>query len=136
MNSSNISSFRALCGDPTDPKPLRSIHLTTTMWDDVDEADGSRRETELKKHHLVKRGSVLKRFLGTTDSAWDLINDLIQVSNRQFDAMLEYDMSDLRAALGSKHRGLFADFKQLIDQQRDLIRKIRVEANQNVQLPP
>jgi hypothetical protein len=72
---SNWKVFKELCGEEC----FQSILLATTMWDDVTEECGSRRQEQLKRKYwksMIKLGSRVVRFHNTYQSAWDIIGQL------------------------------------------------------------
>jgi len=53
--------------------------VATTMWDKVSEADGKRREVQLKSDFfkgMIDNGCKIKRFKNTHESAWDILGSL------------------------------------------------------------
>ena len=78
----NLRMFGELCGDHAS---IKKIMLVTTMWDKVQlELDtGVRRETELFENYwkaLINHGASTARFLNSADSAWKIV-DLILEQN-------------------------------------------------------
>lgn len=67
--------FRKLCGDPS----LGNVAIVTTMWNKVTEADGARRETELREDDrffkpAIKEGATMTRHDNTHLSALRVVN--------------------------------------------------------------
>jgi len=80
----NLVHFQRLCENELD-----RVILTTTMWDDVDEATGSMREDELKEVYwktLINCGSSMKQFLNTRQSCIDILRPIIQGASSQRNA--------------------------------------------------
>ena len=76
----NHRIFRELCG--TDA--LQHIVLTTTMWDEVPEGEGDRREHELCTSYwkaMSQQGSTVARFSGTMKSAWSVVEPFLLEAN-------------------------------------------------------
>ncbi|KAL4063994.1 P-loop containing nucleoside triphosphate hydrolase protein [Scleroderma yunnanense] len=74
----NLRMFRKLCGDDS----LKNVVIVTTMWDKVTEAEGIRREQELKSSSdlfkpLVDEGAVMMRHDRTPQSAAHVIKYLL-----------------------------------------------------------
>jgi hypothetical protein len=71
--------FADLCGQDV----MRNVVLATTMWNQVDENVGIQRENELKEiwRSILAKGSVARRFTGTFESAWDIV-DVVAEKNR------------------------------------------------------
>ena len=70
--------FQELCGRDN----FQNVVLVTTMWNEVSQDEGQRREEELQNdfwHLMIRLGSTTHRFDLTEDSAWDII-DCISVS--------------------------------------------------------
>ncbi|KAF7983557.1 hypothetical protein HWV62_21140 [Athelia sp. TMB] len=68
----NMELFQRLCGDAA----LPNVVLVTTMWDEVDEATGERREQELRDTFwasMIDSGSQIARFYHTPESAWKIL---------------------------------------------------------------
>jgi len=75
----NLRKFKELCGKDG----LQKIILVTTMWGEVDEETGSRREEELRERYwktMITQGSRTARFEGTLDSesAWHILDPFIR----------------------------------------------------------
>jgi hypothetical protein len=69
----NLSMFQELCG--TDA--LGNVILTTTMWDEIPEEVGLRREKQLQAEFwqpMMVHGCRTARFTFTRKSAWDIID--------------------------------------------------------------
>ncbi|KAF7966177.1 hypothetical protein HWV62_39756 [Athelia sp. TMB] len=68
----NMDLFQKLCGN----RAARNVILVTTMWDEVDEEAGERREAELRDtfwRSMVAHGSQTARFSHTPESAWNIL---------------------------------------------------------------
>jgi hypothetical protein len=90
----NLHRFLSICG--LDVSGLDSVILVTTMWDEVREEAGERRERELKEtfwKEMVARGCSTGRFDGTFETAWDLIGNLSERAQKplQFRPLNETD---------------------------------------------
>lgn len=73
----NLRAFENLRG----VDGCRKIMLVTTMWQDVDETVGNTREASLRDNEwadMTKGGSRIVRFDKTRDSAWCILNDLLE----------------------------------------------------------
>jgi hypothetical protein len=73
----NLRMFLSICG--LNVCELPSIILVTTMWDEVREEAGERRERVLKEtfwKEMVARGCRTGRFDGTFETTWDIIGNL------------------------------------------------------------
>jgi len=77
----NLRMFTSLCGQEAMP----NVILVTTMWNDVGEAIGTRREEELRNvfwKYLVRAGCGIERFGDTRESAWRIIGNIMQKNSR------------------------------------------------------
>lgn len=77
----NLHLFESLCGEE-----FGNIVLTTTMWDEVEKYVGHDREKELKNSYwkaMLDRGSSIRRFLLTRQSALDVLGPIISKLNRR-----------------------------------------------------
>jgi len=73
----HLLSFERLCREDLTKK----IVLATTMWSHVDEAKGRRRQAGLRVNYwktMVARGSEVVRFNDTQESAWEIVNLLLE----------------------------------------------------------
>jgi len=69
----NLQMFNSICGQQAMP----NVIIATTMWGDVKEEIGIRREAELKSNFwgdMVANGCRVKRFKDTYDSVWSIID--------------------------------------------------------------
>jgi len=75
----NLRRFGELCGNQW----AQSVILVTTMWDKVQNRGlCENREECLKKEYwkaMIENGAALDRFLNTPDSAWGIIEPLVEV---------------------------------------------------------
>jgi hypothetical protein len=115
--------FQLLCG----PDALQNVALVTTMWNEVDELTGSRREDELREHFwgpMIEAGSKMTRFEYTYESAWDILD---QFSGLRRPLQLQVEMVDQGKTLGQTAAGseLFRWFTQLMNELRALIRSLK-----------
>jgi len=73
----NLEMFRHLCGDAA----LNTVILGTTNWG-VDASDRDQQhEQEMRVEHwstLLDQGAEVRRFLGSSTSAWDILNVFLQ----------------------------------------------------------
>ena len=121
-----LGMFEDLCGK----KSLQKVILTTTMWDDVDQETGETREGELQSTYwlpMMERDSTTSRFKGTRESAFTVIDPLIETANTRFSALLQQELTDMRKKLSSTGRELLCTMELLLRQREDLLRRIRTE---------
>jgi hypothetical protein len=128
--SKNLGMFEELCGENAPPKVI----LTTTMWDVVDRETGVERERKLMSSYwrpMVLRGSLTERFVRTRESAFTVIDPLIETANMLISDQLQQELVDMRRNLSSTSRaagqGLYSTMGQFVSQREDLLRRIRNE---------
>ena len=124
----NLRMFEELCGR----NAFQNVILTTTMWDEVDEQMGVERERELKALYwrtMLDRGSTTHRFLRTRESAFDLINPLIEAVDKKNSVLLQDELVNMRKSLPATAAGLelYSAMGQLVSRREDLLRRIRYE---------
>ena len=124
----NLRMFEELCGKSA----FQNVILTTTMWDEVDLETGEEREAELKSKYwrtMLERNSTTSRFLRTRESAFRLIDPLIDAANKRSSLLLQDELVDMRKKLPSTSAGqeLFSAMEVLVRQREDLLRRIRNE---------
>ena len=69
-------------GELTGRKGTNNVVLATTMWDKLHPKldDGSKRERGLTKKYwkvMIRNGAGVERFLNTSDSAWSIVNNVV-----------------------------------------------------------
>ena len=131
----NLSMFEELCGKNT----LQKVILTTTMWDEVDQETGKMREGELRSTYwrpMLQRNSTTSRFRRTRESAFTVIDPLIDTANIRISVLLQQELADMRKKLSSTSRGagqeLLSTMELLLRQREDLLRRIRNEVKRGV----
>src|SRR6266498_2260415 len=121
----NLRLFEKLCGEEFD-----RIILTTTMWNEVDDNLGSEREEELKTLYwksMIDRGSYVKRFLYTRESAFEVLTPIFNQVNSRNALLLQKEMNDLGLKLKETSAGksLYMVLGELTERQQDILRRIR-----------
>ena len=94
----HVRMFEKLCGE----NAFHNVILTTTMWDEVEEEIGEERERELKTKYwrkMMERNSKTRRFLRTRESAFDIIEPLIEAANNRSSVLLQEELVDMRKSL-------------------------------------
>ena len=126
----NLRMFEELCGK----NAIQNVILTTTMWDKVDEETGKDRERELKSESkywrtMLDRSSTTSPFLRTRESAFHLIDPLIEAANKRSSNLLQDELVVMRKSLPATTAGLevFSKMAQLVRQLEYLLRQIRLE---------
>lgn len=125
----NLRMFKKLCGESS----LASVVLATTMWDDVDEDTGNKREQELKKNPrfwagMIGNGSTVFRHDRQLDSAMDIVSFLIK-KERPIDTDIAREMVDSKKTLDQTSAGIEVTFELAEQKKRfeDQLRAIRIE---------
>lgn len=120
----NLRNFEELCGK----NMLRNIVLTTTMWDNVDQDTGNTRERDLEFFWkgMITRGSTIRRFEGTRDSAFQVIRPLLDAANDQHQLHLQKEVLDVELRLCTTPAGqkLRPTLQVMTRQQRELQKKM------------
>ena len=117
----NLRMFEELCGK----NAFHKVILTTTMWDEVDEEAGEDREAELKTKYwrtMLDRSSTTSRFLRTRESAFDIIEPLIEAANIRSSLLLQDELVDMRKSLPATSAGQesFSAMGQLVTQHKKI----------------
>ena len=97
------------------------------MWDEVDKEMGEDREAQLKKEYwrtMLERNSTTSRFLRTRESAFELIEPLIDEANKRSSVLLQDELVDMRKTLPATSAGLesFRGQLQVVSQREDPLR--------------
>lgn len=121
----NLRFFESLCG-----KKFGNIVLTTTMWDLVEEEQGSCREKELKDifwKSMIARGSTVRRFRCTRASALEVLEPIFDEIDRKGILLLQKEMIDLGLHLNQTTAGrtLFSELEKTVSHQQSALEKIR-----------
>ena len=124
----NLRMFEELCGK----NAFHNVILATTMWDEVDEETGEAREHELKTKYwqaMLAQNSTTSRFMRTRESAFELIDPLIDTANKRSFVQIQQEMVDMRKQLPLTSAGqkLYSEMELLVSQREDLLCRIRDE---------
>lgn len=125
----NLRMFERLCGKDA----LHNVILATTMWDEVDQSTGAKRENELRSNYwkpMLDCGSTTARFDGTLDSAWKIMQHLTSDRDSRHAVLLQEELVTLRKQLPETHAGqaLLSTMEVLVKRQREMLEKIRAES--------
>ncbi|KIM49761.1 hypothetical protein M413DRAFT_21908 [Hebeloma cylindrosporum] len=119
----NLRMFGELSGN----KSAKKVVLATTMWDKVcDIAEGEKRESALKEKYwnvMLHHGAVVERFLNTPESAWAVINKLVERERNKSALLLQEELLDLGKRLNETNAGkaLYLDLQILVAKQNKTI---------------
>jgi len=102
------------------------------MWDQVDENEGIKRLEKLKGEHwrtVIQRGSFIKRFLRTPQSAFEILAPIFNKANSRTALLLQQEMNDLglqlRETLAGK--GLYLELQGLVSRRQKSLEEIRTQ---------
>ena len=100
------------------------------MWDEVDDETGKIREEDLKSNYwksMLDRSSTTSRFMRTRESAFEVIDPLIEAANKRSSDLLQKELMDMSKKLPSTSPGqeAFLKMKDLVSQHEDLLLRIR-----------
>jgi len=99
----NLEMFNRLCGDAA----LDKVVLGTTKWNRLSPNDGSRREAELKEVHwkeMVNKGSQVRRFEGTQESAWRVVSVFLERASQRRQNLGEEICLQIQTEIAVKRR--------------------------------
>jgi hypothetical protein len=123
----NFRIFKELCGEDA----FKNIIFTTTMWEEVAEATGERREKDLTSTYwksMIDLHSSVGRFKETQDSAFHLVAPLLEANNRTA-LLIQKELMDFGLRLGETRVGrvLHSEIKQLAKRQREILTTLQGE---------
>ncbi|KXN85553.1 hypothetical protein AN958_11120 [Leucoagaricus sp. SymC.cos] len=130
----NLRLFKKLCGDEF----YDLIFLTTTMWPEDDQNDEPifhDRQAQLEDDYwadIIKRGRKSQRFRGTQESAWEILDNVIDAAaarqQRKIlqiqDELVHLAKSVPATKAGQQLHGIIED---LVKRQTDLLGRLRDE---------
>jgi len=118
--------FEKLCGKHA----LGNIILTTTMWDKIDETTGQEREKELKGQYwksMIKLGSTTIRYRNTKDSAWEILDKVLESGHNRHAVLLQNEMVDMERQLNETDAGrtLYTALESLVKRRQETLDEIQ-----------
>ncbi|KAF9043922.1 P-loop containing nucleoside triphosphate hydrolase protein [Panaeolus papilionaceus] len=122
----NLHSFEKLVGRES----LQKVILVSTMWDEIEEDLGSAREKDLKDNYwnyMISRGAGISRFKGDKQSAFELIQPLMDKANERHALRLQKEMVKLKKELPETSAGqeLFSKLEFVLKERQDTALKFR-----------
>jgi hypothetical protein len=114
-------------GELSGNKSAKKVVLATTMWDKLNEiAEGEKRENALKEKYwnvMLHHGAVVERFFNTSQSAWEVINRLVERERNKSALLLQEELVDLGKRLNDTNAGkaLYLDLQILVSKQNKTI---------------
>ena len=129
----HLQTFEKLCGKDA----LQNVILVTTMWDEVDETAGNLEEEKMKTiywNKMLEHRSTTGRFMGTRESALQLLQPLIDAANKRSSLLLQHEMVIMRKKLTetSAGRHLFTKAQHIVFQRQKVIERIQAEMSRSV----
>ncbi|KAH7925958.1 P-loop containing nucleoside triphosphate hydrolase protein [Leucogyrophana mollusca] len=101
-----LQMLHKLCGDAA----MKNVALTTTKWGDVPPMTGEKNEKELCENswgEMIEQGSQVGRFDGTVESAWDLVELVLQ--NPPLALQIQKELVDLKRRFHETAAGRIAN---------------------------
>jgi hypothetical protein len=122
----NLRMFEKLCGKHA----LGNIILTTTMWDKIDNEIGQEREKELRGQYwksMIRLGSTTVRYCNTRDSAWEILDKVLQSGHNRHAVLLQKEMVDMERQLSETDAGrtLYTALESLLKRRQEALDEIR-----------
>jgi gas vesicle protein len=122
--------FQKLCGE----KAARSVILVSTMWSLVKPDVGKEREKRVQDlfwKDMLERGSIHARFLNNVESAWSIIDRLVESSSPSHgDVRLAEELSQLHRHLSETDAGktLYDSLQRELYNYKEAVRKLQEQA--------
>lgn len=118
----NLRMMKKLCGEGS----LANVVLATTMWENVSEEEGVRREEELKQKfwkEMIEYGSTIRRIMtGRADDARALVKSML--NNRPASTRLQEELRDgktlIQTEAGIEIRDELARLEQKLKEEHRL----------------
>jgi hypothetical protein len=123
-----LKLFANICGDET----MCNVILATTMWGTVKEELGARREKVLKEEawkSLLEKGATAVRFYGTFQSAWEIVDTIMEKQTQPRPLLIQQEMVDFRKRMNETTAGITFS-RELMLLQTEAIRKLQDEASE------
>jgi len=130
----NLKVFEKLCGIK---EPLASrIVFTTTMWDEINEAEGKRNESQLRTHYwkeMIRAGAqVFRTEHQSVASASAIVDYIVDLCARKPDHLVSPVATRMQAEMAdgmdvnstAAARALYVKAKERVGEQEDKIKKL------------
>jgi DNA repair exonuclease SbcCD ATPase subunit len=120
----NLLMFKKLCG----PNALKNIVLSTTMWEQVDIADGEQREAELVDNPefwgwMVQNGSQVTRHMNNRSSAIQLLDIFASTDTDKVPVVLELQEEMVNQKRGLDETAAGKELDVAMTKEREKLRK-------------
>lgn len=124
----NLRMFAQLCGD----QGVKNVILVTTMWDTIKIWTGAQWEHDLRRNywsHMIEKGALVARFRNTPQTAWKIIDMIIQESTTEV-LLLQEELVDLKLRLNETKAGimLYSNLHELLLEQQRTIQLLAQQA--------
>jgi hypothetical protein len=124
----NLRMFAQLCGD----QGVKKVILVTTMWDTIKTWTGAQREHDLRRNYwsaMMEKGALVARFRNTQQTAWKIIDMIIQDSTTEV-LLLQEELVDLKLRLNETKAGimLYSNLQELLLEQQRTIQLLAQQA--------
>jgi hypothetical protein len=107
--SSALALFTKICGDHA----FKNVVLTTTRWDQIPEATGAKRETELRQgfwKHMLTCDASMARYKGDRPSALAIVSKVLKIAGKGAVVLdLQREMVEENKALKDTSAGSFVN---------------------------
>lgn len=120
----NTDMFRMLCG----PAALKNVMLVTTMWDEVDETTGAEREEQLRTRYwksMLQSGSRMSRFKHTSESAWEIVEQLSGLQRRPLRLQIEIGDQGKDLSQTAAGKSLFSWLTKMMEELASMIKRLK-----------
>jgi len=129
----NLQMFASMCGQQAMP----SVVLCTTMWNEINEPTGDRRENELKDNFwkdMIAQGCRVVRFRDSKESAWEIVGRLPPAKRG---VILSTEIVDDKKNLNETAAGvkLNEELAKLIADQKAAVKRLGEQSNLNANDP-
>ena len=121
----NLIMFSELTGC----RGAKNVVLATTMWDRLYPTldDGFKQEKGLKAKYwkaMIRNGATVDRFLNTSDSAWSIVDKIVNKSNHKGVLLFQEERVDQKKRLKDTSAGEALDLNldQLVERQNKTMR--------------
>ncbi|KAG6328192.1 hypothetical protein ID866_10897 [Astraeus odoratus] len=109
---------------------MTQVFLVTTMWDEVDEVTGNKRIAALRGKHwkaMIAKGSTLLTYENNTQSAGQLLKNVIDIVTKQCDDRLQQEISGLKNELqeGAPGQALYQRLNRLAAERLEVLERLK-----------
>jgi hypothetical protein len=125
----NFDMFRKICGD----EAAASVILGTTKWAEVRQGVGERREQQLIEAYwrdMIAQGSRVRRYGGTSESAWDIVYCILDRLERSEALQIQHELVNLQQYIPETDAGqtLRYTLQQLLEMQKKIAEELAAQA--------